>query len=67
MRLRLLPPDKEIGWTPYVWLIWLGFFFIQPVFGRAGWKEWLATALGSVLSWSSISRGTGCRAAGVYG
>jgi two-component system sensor histidine kinase DesK len=45
--MRLLPPDKELGWTPYVWLIWLGFFFLQPVSNGAGWKEWLATALGT--------------------
>ena len=44
--MRLLPPDKDFGWTPYVWLIWLGIFFLQPVLGREGWKEWLATALG---------------------
>ena len=43
--MRLLPPDKELGWTPYVWLIWLGFFFIQPAVSGAGWKEWLATAV----------------------
>lgn len=45
--MRLLPPDNELGWTPYVWLIWLGFFFIQPAVSGAGWKEWLAAALGT--------------------
>jgi two-component system, NarL family, sensor histidine kinase DesK len=44
--MRLLPPDKDLGWTPYVWLIWLGIFFLQPIQDRAGWKEWLATGLG---------------------
>ncbi len=43
--MRLLPRDQDLGWTPYVWLIWLGFFFIQPVAGGADWKEWLATGL----------------------
>lgn len=47
--MRLLPPNKELGWTPYVWLIYLGFFFLQPSFGRATWKEWLATVLGAVI------------------
>jgi len=47
--MRLLPPDKEVAWTPYVWLIYLGFFFIQPALGRVGWKEWLATGLGSCI------------------
>jgi len=45
--MRLLPPNQELGWTPYVWLIYLGFFFVQPVVDRAGWKEWLATGLAS--------------------
>jgi two-component system, NarL family, sensor histidine kinase DesK len=45
--MRLLPPNKDLGWTPYVWLIWLGIFFLQPVVGGAGWKQWLATALGA--------------------
>ncbi|MGA7964332.1 MAG: sensor histidine kinase [Gammaproteobacteria bacterium] len=25
---RLVPPDSLVGWTPYLWLVWLGFFFI---------------------------------------
>jgi two-component system sensor histidine kinase DesK len=45
--MRLLPPNKELGWTPYVWLVYLGFFFVQPIVVRANWKEWLAAALGS--------------------
>ncbi|MDE3138012.1 MAG: sensor histidine kinase [Acidobacteriota bacterium] len=45
--MRLLPPDKDLGWTPYAWLIYLGFFFVQPVMDHAGWREWLATAFGA--------------------
>ena len=44
--MRLLPPDEDVAWTPYVRLIYLGFFFVQPVLSRSGWKEWLATVLG---------------------
>jgi two-component system sensor histidine kinase DesK len=47
--MRLLPPNKELGWTPYVWLIYLGFFFVQPIVVRANWREWLATALASAV------------------
>jgi two-component system, NarL family, sensor histidine kinase DesK len=47
--MRLLPPNRELGWTPYVWLVYLGFFFVQPIVERANWKEWLATALGSCV------------------
>jgi len=25
---RLLPQVSDIGWMPYLWLVWLGFFFI---------------------------------------
>ncbi|MGH8426900.1 MAG: sensor histidine kinase [Gammaproteobacteria bacterium] len=32
---RLLPQDSFVGWTPYLWLVWVGFFFIpwglQPI------------------------------------
>ncbi len=45
--MRVLPPDEHLGWTPLVWLIWLGFFFVQPGVEGAGWKEWLTTALGA--------------------
>jgi len=46
--MRLLPQNKELGWTPYVWLVYLGFFFIQPSVDWTNWKEWLATVLGSI-------------------
>lgn len=29
---RLLPEAREIGWTPYLWLVYLGFFFIKWIF-----------------------------------
>lgn len=45
--MRLLPPDRDTGWTPYAWLIYLGFFFVQPLTDHAGWREWTATAFGA--------------------
>jgi two-component system, NarL family, sensor histidine kinase DesK len=30
-----------------VWLVYLGFFFVQPIVVKANWKAWVATALGS--------------------
>ncbi|MEZ2347708.1 sensor histidine kinase [Terriglobus sp. RCC_193] len=47
--MRLLPPNVELGWTPYIWLIYLGFFFIHPILDRVGWETWLATALGTAV------------------
>ncbi len=39
---------KRIGWEPYLYLIYLGFFFFQPFFDTSfGLVDWLAT-LGSV-------------------
>lgn len=29
---RLLPDDRNIGWTPYLWLVYLSFFFIEWFF-----------------------------------
>jgi two-component system, NarL family, sensor histidine kinase DesK len=39
-----LPPDAEIGWMPYLWLVYLGFFTIDPIFGGASLGEWLLFA-----------------------
>lgn len=29
--LRLLPPGHQLGWTPYLWLVYLSFFLVEPV------------------------------------
>lgn len=47
--MRLLPRNHELGWTPYVWLVYLGFFFVEPVMAHAGWKQWLITGLASAI------------------
>lgn len=49
MHLRLLPPDPELGWTPYGYLVYLGFFLIKPVFFPQWPWEWPVTALGVVV------------------
>lgn len=41
--MRLLPRDPELGWTPYAWLIYLGFFLMKPALGGASPREWAAT------------------------
>lgn len=47
--MRLLPRDPEIGWLPYVWLVYSGYFLL----GAAVWRrspptvgEWALTAAG---------------------
>ncbi len=59
--MRLLPPHKDVGWTPYVWLIYLGFFFIHPVIDHVGWGTWLATALGTAVFLVLYFQDTGSR------
>jgi two-component system sensor histidine kinase DesK len=41
--MRLLPNNRDHGWAPYAWLVFLSFFYFQPIFGHAGLKEWLLT------------------------
>jgi two-component system, NarL family, sensor histidine kinase DesK len=40
------PPKRDYGWAKYIWLAYLGFFFIQPVQSHAGWRGWLITLAG---------------------
>ncbi len=41
--MRLLPEDKSLGWTRYVWLVYVAFLFVQPaISGEIG--DWLLTA-----------------------
>lgn len=47
--MRLLPPNKPYGWTPFVWLIYLGFFFIRPIESHASLRVWLLTVLGAAI------------------
>lgn len=46
--MRLLPKNHFLGWTPYAWLVYLCFFFMQPIYGHAGLKEWAIT-IGAAL------------------
>lgn len=39
-----LPADAEVGWIPYLWLVYLGFFTIDPILSDAGLGEWLLFA-----------------------
>ena len=33
-RVKLLPPNNDLGWTPYAWLIYFPVFFVQPAIQR---------------------------------
>jgi two-component system sensor histidine kinase DesK len=41
--------DKDHGWSPLLWVIYLGFFFIDPIFNHAGLRTWLLDGLGAAI------------------
>ena len=41
--MPLLPKNRDHGWAPYIWLVFLAFFFFQPVLDHAGRTEWQIT------------------------
>lgn len=55
-RVRLLPPDRSLGWVPYAWLIYLGSFFIEPVMRGRDAGYWAATIAGSLVFLASYFR-----------
>lgn len=45
----LLPKNRDHGWAPYVWLVFLSFFFFQPVLTHAAAREWVITGVASAV------------------
>ena len=45
----LLPKNHDHGWAPYVWLVFLSFFFFQPFFDHASTREWVITITATVV------------------
>jgi two-component system sensor histidine kinase DesK len=39
--MRLLPNNRDHGWAPYVWLVFLAFFYIQPIMEHPSWRSLL--------------------------
>jgi two-component system sensor histidine kinase DesK len=39
--------DQEHGWSPLLWIAYLGFFFIQPILDHVSLKFWLLDLLGA--------------------
>jgi two-component system sensor histidine kinase DesK len=40
--------NREHGWAPFVWLVYSGFFWVQPVLDHISRKQWLLDGLGFV-------------------
>src|ERR1700690_1334735 len=47
--MNIMPSRREHGWPFYMPMAYFGFFFLQPILEHAGWREWLFTALGTIL------------------
>jgi len=41
--------DRDHGWGPLLWWLYLGFFFVQPVAEHVGRRQWLFDILGAVV------------------
>ena len=41
--------DRDHGWGPLLWVLYLGFFFIQPVLDHVNLRHWLFDCLGAAI------------------
>jgi two-component system sensor histidine kinase DesK len=41
--------DRDHGWGPLLWVLYLGFFFVQPIANNPGLKLWLLDGLGAAI------------------
>jgi two-component system sensor histidine kinase DesK len=41
--MRLLPKNRDHGLAPFAWLIFLAFFYVQPIAEHASWRSLLLT------------------------
>jgi two-component system sensor histidine kinase DesK len=66
-RVRLIPQGAQLGWTPYAWLVYLSFFFFEPIdrisTGRATTAYVTLTAVGTIVFLASYFRGYWVRGA----
>ena len=47
--LRSILQDREHGWGPLLWVLYLGFFFVQPVVDHVSRRQWLWDCLGAAI------------------
>jgi two-component system, NarL family, sensor histidine kinase DesK len=40
--------DKDHGWSPLLWVLYIGFFLVDPIVSHASFKIWLLDGLGIV-------------------
>ncbi len=66
-RFRLLPEDRYLGWTPYVWLVYLPTLFVQPAFGGGPASTWVLTSIATLVFLPLYFRGYWARGREAYG
>jgi two-component system, NarL family, sensor histidine kinase DesK len=47
--IRAVFHDRDHGWGPLLWWLYLGFFFVQPVAEHVGRTKWLFDILGAAI------------------
>jgi two-component system sensor histidine kinase DesK len=46
---RAVIGDKDHGWSPLLWVLYLGFFFIDPIMNHASPRIWLIDGVGAFV------------------
>ncbi len=46
---RAIFKDKDHGWSPLLWVLYLGFFFVDPIMSHPGLSRWLIDGLGAAV------------------
>ena len=46
---RIIFKDKDHVWSPLLWVVYLGFFFIDPVLSHASYRVWLLDGVGAAI------------------
>ncbi|HTW59129.1 MAG TPA: sensor histidine kinase [Terriglobales bacterium] len=46
---RTVLKDKDHGWSPLLWVVYLGFFFVDPILSHATAKLWLLDLLAAAI------------------
>lgn len=47
--LRSVLQDRDHGWGPLLWVLYLGFFFVQPVAEHVSRKLWILDGVGAAI------------------
>jgi two-component system sensor histidine kinase DesK len=46
---RTILKDKDHGWSPLLWVVYLGFFFVDPVVSHASARIWVLDIAGAIV------------------